>query len=309
MNRHTFGDATKGKKNSIDIELAMNNDASDDDGEVVASRERIEGEVDADPDEKFNEVGEVIEPFHMKRERDHGTIDESGSYHFAKEEGIRDAWLANIDEAAMEREIGDAQEGLRRRRAMEEEKEKTEAHKVKKSSMQLKLELIDLMEPRETVADSMRRYGNVNRLHQFKGRNKEASSEVQIDKQKSIESRRKIEKLTELASQLMSDDKTFTGIYEMTRESIEASTVSWEYRGHDGVIQGPFSSLEISEWKKAGYFTGPTAVMMRKIDAEVMAKRKLDADRRKEQDMKRMRTEEPQTHKSIADELADEFIG
>ncbi len=28
---------------------------------------------------------------------------------------------------------------------------------------------------------------------------------------------------------------------------------------------GPFTSEQISEWKSQGYFTGPTAVMMRKV--------------------------------------------
>ena len=131
------------------------------------------------------------------------------------------------------------------------------------------------------------------------------------NKPTSREIRHKIEELTELASQLLSVDKTLTGIYDMTRESIEASTVMWEYKGHDNVIQGPFTSLQISEWKRAGYLTGSTAVMMRKINPEVMEKRKLDAERweeRNENEKKRARIEitEPQK-KSMAQELADDL--
>ena len=69
MNRHTFGDATSGKKKSIDIELAMNADDDDDDDEMAQPRqERVEGEIDQDPEERFNDVGEVMEPFNMKNE-------------------------------------------------------------------------------------------------------------------------------------------------------------------------------------------------------------------------------------------------
>lgn len=320
MNRHTFGDATKGTKSSIDIELAMNNDVSDDDeGDVIASKERIEGEEDTDPVEKFNDVGEVMEPFNMKNERDGGTIDESGSYHFAKEQGARDAWLNDMDEATLEKEIGDAQEGLRRRQQLEKEREAAEADTIQKSPLQLKLELIDLMEPMETVAGALRRYGNMSKLNQNQkhsnsnsnSNNKGESMQGEGNKPTSREIRHRIEELTELASQLLSVDKTLTGIYDMTRESIEASTVMWEYKGHDNVIQGPFTSLQISEWKRAGYLTGSTAVMMRKINPEVMEKRKLDAERweeRNENEKKRARIEiaEPQK-KSMAQELADDL--
>ena len=99
MNRHTFGDAASGRKKSVDIELAMNSrfddddDDDDDNGEAggMAVRtargfEDVEEECQ-DPKERFNDAGEVLDPFNLDNEREGGTFDEEGNYRFAKETG------------------------------------------------------------------------------------------------------------------------------------------------------------------------------------------------------------------------------
>ena len=108
MNISTFKDAVSSNKKSVDIDLAEVEE-DDDEVEVKEMKEDIEGE-EEDGDERFNDIGEVLEPFNMKNERDGGTIDESGSYHFAKDRGEQDAWLEGMDEAAMEKGIGEAAE-------------------------------------------------------------------------------------------------------------------------------------------------------------------------------------------------------
>ena len=74
-------------------------------GEVVVDGEKCEED---DGDERFNEVGEVLEPFNLRNERDGGHFDENMNYVFQREKGELDAWLANLDEASMEKYIGEA---------------------------------------------------------------------------------------------------------------------------------------------------------------------------------------------------------
>jgi hypothetical protein len=49
-----------------------------------------------------------MEPFNMKEERQMGNIDENFNFTFARERGEVDAWLADLDEASMEKGIGEA---------------------------------------------------------------------------------------------------------------------------------------------------------------------------------------------------------
>jgi hypothetical protein len=53
-------------------------------------------------------VGEIIEPFNLKGERDEGFFDTTGNFVWRKQREEPDAWIANMDEAAMEDAIGQA---------------------------------------------------------------------------------------------------------------------------------------------------------------------------------------------------------
>jgi hypothetical protein len=109
MNLHTFKDAVTAKKRFVDDD---DNDEDDDDREAAAFKGDVEGEEDAG-DDKFNDAGEVIEPFNLRNERDSGHIDENFNFVFKKEKGEVDAWLADMDEAAMEQGIGEAAKALK----------------------------------------------------------------------------------------------------------------------------------------------------------------------------------------------------
>jgi hypothetical protein len=83
-------------------------------------------------------------------------------------------------------------------------------------------------------------------------------------------SRAAIHSITEIADELMTSGSTttgqggqLTGIYDMTYESILASTLLWEYKGHDEVVYGPYTAQQISAWQGQGFLTGPTAVQLR----------------------------------------------
>lgn len=63
---------------------------------MITERSRVRGEsIDGEEEEsndKFNEMGEVIEPFNLKNEREAGGFDENMNYVFQKEKGEVDAW-------------------------------------------------------------------------------------------------------------------------------------------------------------------------------------------------------------------------
>ena len=90
------------------------------------------------------------------------------NYVFKKEHGEVDAWVADLDEATVEQAIGEAALAEKKREAkrlLEEEKERRD---VKKSPLELKVELLSLMKEGETIPSTLRRFsgkgdaGNVN---------------------------------------------------------------------------------------------------------------------------------------------------
>ena len=137
MNLHTFKNVVDAKKASLAHDL----DDDDEEGEVGAFRGAVDGEEDEGEDKvsnfnfntatylhvfttshftykiyfivKFNDAGEVIEPFNLRDERDSGHFDENMNFVFKKDKGEIDAWLADMDEAAMEKGIGEAAKASR----------------------------------------------------------------------------------------------------------------------------------------------------------------------------------------------------
>jgi len=79
------------------------------------------------------------------------------NYVFKTERGEIDAWVAEMDEVAMEKAIGEAAMAVKRKNEQRIVDELNEAKKVKKSAIQLKRELLSHMLPTETVAATMRR--------------------------------------------------------------------------------------------------------------------------------------------------------
>lgn len=255
-NIHSFKDAVNSKRDALSNELA--DDDEDEGDDIKIMREDIEGEED-DGDEKFNEAGEVIEPFNMRNERDGGAIDDQMNYVFAKEKGEIDSWLAGMDEAAMEKGIGEAAEALRKRKEKLKHEEEEEEKKMIKSELELKIEILKLMNPGELVTATIRRLSGKTKASGTKSKDPSLKDKVST----SSSNRETLNRTIEIADLLMS--KGVHGIYDMSYEAIEASTVMWEYQGLDQVIHGPFTSQQISEWKQQGFFTGPSSVLMRKV--------------------------------------------
>lgn len=62
MNRHTFKDVASSKRDSLAHDIDLD---EDDDERITNFHGDVEGEED-DGNEKFNDIGEVMEPFNMK---------------------------------------------------------------------------------------------------------------------------------------------------------------------------------------------------------------------------------------------------
>lgn len=272
MNLHTFKDVVTSKRSS----LANDIDEDEDEVDVAALADDIDGEED-DGHEKFNEIGEVIEPFNLKNEREQGHFDTNMNFVWRKERAEPDAWLANMDEAAMEKSIGEAAAALKMKRQKEEDSVGPE----NRSDKSLKIELLGLLRSGETVISAMHRLSGKKSRTAGKSAVKKRlpikASATSADPQTSeqltsnssqgsspaIPDKVSINRLTELADQLISSG--LTGLYDMKYESIESSMYMWEYKGQDGCVHGPYTCKQISDWRKGGYFTGANAVLMRRV--------------------------------------------
>jgi GYF domain len=142
---------------------------------------------------------------------------------------------------------------------------------VKKSVIELKTLLLKMMKPGENVVQAMRRMsGKQSLVGKAKKRlpksqnvdTAEVMPETETKEQK-LANRLALEEFSDLTDELLS--RGLSGVYDMTYEAIENSAVRWEYRGLDGVVQGPFPPQTIAAWKAQGYFSGSSAVMMRKV--------------------------------------------
>lgn len=301
MNIHTFKDVVTSRRSAL-INDVEDDDDDDDEGEevqqprerkgleeedddddlIALSRRRKDAEVDGeeeDGNEKFNEMGTVIEPFNLKDEREGGHFDENQNYVFKKERGEVDAWVAEMDEVAMERAIGEAQMAMKIKIAKREQEDIEEDMKTKRSPLELKKQLLPYLRIGETPVTAMRRFSGKdaskgtrsNKNRRVKG-SLEGTNGSKVAPILTVEERKRnrqaIESITEIADRLVASG--LNGIYQMSQEALEASTVMWEYQGvgADGVssmVYGPFSSEQIAGWKASGYFTGSTSVMMRRV--------------------------------------------
>jgi GYF domain len=142
---------------------------------------------------------------------------------------------------------------------------------VKRSIIELKTLLLKMMKPGENVVQAMRRMSGKQSLvgkakkRLPKSQNVDTAEVMQEteSKEQKLANRLALEEFSDLTNELLS--RGLSGVYDMTYEAIENSAVRWEYRGLDGVVQGPFPPQTIAAWKAQGYFSGSSAVMMRKV--------------------------------------------
>ncbi|RYH21682.1 hypothetical protein EON65_20265 [archaeon] len=238
-----------------------------------------------------------MEPFNLKNEREGGFFDENMNYVFKKEVGEMDAWVAGLSEAEMEAAIGEAALAEKKRLALRARKEAEADSRPHLTPLELKHELLAIMQRGETVSATMRRLSgklgkgvagvvfvqlmsehfqfSIFYIFQFffvdtklgikrRRPDEQKLSAAEQRKQQAVTAKQNrpiLERVTEISDLLLSSG--LSGVLEMTREALHASTISWEYKGADDIVYGPYSSQEIAGWKGQGYLTGPTAVLMR----------------------------------------------
>lgn len=136
--------------------------------------------------------------------------------------------------------------------------------------MELKVLLLQMMRPGENVVQAMRRLsGKLPSTGKAKKRaprsqNGEVVTALPAETpDQKLANKIALERFSDITDELLSTG--LSGVYDMTYEEIENSAVQWEYRGLDGVIHGPFAPQIVAAWKSQGYFTGTSAVMMRKV--------------------------------------------
>ncbi|KAJ8598912.1 hypothetical protein CTAYLR_010235 [Chrysophaeum taylorii] len=177
-----------------------------------------------------NEAG--LEPFNLRSERENdGFFDANGNFVWRREKEEPDAWLAQLDEAATEKGIGESS----KRRIVEEKDEEVDVEGAART-------LGSLLVNGETVAGALRRLG------------KDLPA-----------SRTDFDTLASLADILVRAGKD---VYDQTAEAfLPPDTRTWEYKGADGQIHGPFATKHILAWRSAGFFVGDMAVPMRECAA------------------------------------------
>ena len=70
-------------------------------------------------------------------------------------------------------------------------------------------------------------------------------------------------KLTDIADALIV--LGFTNIYDLQYDSLDAILSTWEYKGQDGQVYGPFQGNQIVKWMQQGLFGSGGGVEMRKV--------------------------------------------
>jgi len=228
-------DFTEGRRRRAPTE---EEEEEDNEGSFVVSHQLDDVDLDDDEEEQSmlkgpvlgeeKETDEGLEAFNLNAERKNdGYFDAAGNFVWRSNAREPDAWLASVDEAEVEKGIGEASRRRRKKR-----REPTKARDLGA--------LATLMRPRETLADALRRLGRLL-----------PKSEADFAE------------VTTIADALVKSGRV--DCYDEIRENLAPEDPRrWEYRGQaDGQVHGPFSTLQIIDWRRQGFFTGTSAVPMR----------------------------------------------
>ncbi|KZW00611.1 hypothetical protein EXIGLDRAFT_830515 [Exidia glandulosa HHB12029] len=267
-------------------EFAENGDDSDDSEDEADAldeddAERIRRKKALGYDDKS--MGYELSSFNMKQEMEEGKFAADGSYMRSLDpHDMHDRWLEGTDE----REIKKARKAYKARLKKEAELEKKENVVVRKEERER--DLICLMRPSESVLETLQRLG-VKKKSQAKDRKKKDKDSMAIDTvapHGTAHTKTKveldIEKITELASELMVDNiDIYSTTYEELLRSVRRSKIvpddwkppedKFEYRwkGGDGTTFGSFSLEEMIAWKDADYFgDGAEKIEIRKVGVD-----------------------------------------
>ena len=287
MNRHTFSDVASGKRASLVEDLDLDLDDEEEDGmrsrtsgglSIGGNGSRNTGRADDESDGEEessrrrideDDAGETyeIEAFNLKEERDGdlGHFDGEGNYIFKRTGGNRgdeedDAWLNSLDEATVEKGIGEAAAAMKKRQAhlLDQQLRHDKIAKALGSPHECRIWLSELLLAGETVTGALRRLkaqrngqvqvqgggggagagageGQINRRRpQSKNKNSTSTSAITITATESNSNATIIAtaastlvRITDLSNQLMSNG--LHDVFTLRKEQIWASAWKWEY--------------------------------------------------------------------------------
>jgi len=138
-------------------------------------------------------------------------------------------------------------------------------------------EILEMLQPKESVTAALKRYSGGGTVGAKKGGKNTKGEKGEAGK--GGRDMEKFNKLTETADALLSGG--YSDIYTDKREDVEdslseeiankatgsssSSQVMWEYKAADGSLFGPYTSANMRDWRAQGYFTGESAVPIRKV--------------------------------------------
>jgi hypothetical protein len=250
----------------------------------------IYGDMRIDNRTSLASEGIEVEPFHMDNERTDGSgYFDGDTYVFRKAPNDAseepDAWLEGLDEETKD----DGTSASRRSRTADmmreverrQEKAKQEEERMDEwSEKDLYAKVFsNLGDDNETVMQALVRLGNLFQVKKGSKDETDSSAAMLTSRQYAQTA---FNHLTEAANALLLKGKI--DIYQMKRSDLQtilpaatnstdnatAASVKWEYRGNqDGAIHGLYSTQEMLAWVQAGYFVGPTAVLVRTVQPPV----------------------------------------
>ncbi|KAI0217319.1 hypothetical protein L0F63_002499, partial [Massospora cicadina] len=190
----------------------------------------FEGQENGNPDDEDNKM----EPFNLKDMRKEGKFDENGNFVWnAKDKNSHhDSWLTGISKEEITKARVARERQLEREAALELQRNASrvteEAGLDLLTPGEIKVMLINIMRPQETVLSTLSRLGggtqNKRRVRVNKNRAKKEAQEApqtEADAQLEAQRKRDIHKVTELAAHLIEQGQL--SIYQETYESLVRS--------------------------------------------------------------------------------------
>nr|KAG5696882.1 hypothetical protein BaRGS_035292 [Batillaria attramentaria] len=221
---------------------SLDSDEEDDDGDKydVLKEDDIEGQEERTID--FDEDIQIT-PFNMREEMEEGHFDSDGTFIFDKNKAaIKDNWIDNIDWVRVkESERVKFQEQAEAAAAADDE----EPPPVDKVS--LFQQLLDILQPQETVAKAVRRLGKKN-----------MDDDDALDMFAENFDKQEADKLSK-RSETEGGDGAGEGAGANNGGTLgeEESEVLWEYKWENtdsAPLQGPHSTSQMMTWQEEGYF-------------------------------------------------------
>ena len=280
------------------------------------------GEERYDADYSLAADGIEIEPFNLKEEREGGGgyFDAAGNYvfrHGAGQGEEQDAWLDGLEQ---EKRTGASKYGDDdgsddgNQNVSGNDDGPREMSDAAKAAMYMAI--ANLLAPKETVTRGLRRLGALTKKQKSQQKKQQppqgrkelaaAAAALAATPEETAAAVAAFNQLTEAADALLlgnepdvygltketaqekSKDCTIasqaSNVFSVSAASPTANQQMWEYRDPQGVVQGPFSSVQMFQWRSQGFFAGEQAVDVRKHDKEKAAAIQKEKEKEKKEE-------------------------